>query len=129
MYSNDVKKEVEVVKENFKQWLKISNLSEEEFLSYKTISDFKIVSGISDGYKIVVLGYVVKGSFVKIGEQLAYQKNDLNGFEDLALLLLFIAQKLDSENQKAPKFEQRPDYFFNKVKIFINEADEMKKIV
>lgn len=124
MNSNDMNNEVEVVKKNFKQWLKISSLSEEDFLKYRTIMDFRILNAANNGYKIIVLGYISKGSFVKIGEQLAYQEHDLSGFEDLSLLLLFMAQKLDSENQKAPKFEQRPNYFFNKVKTFIKEQDE-----
>lgn len=129
MNGNDVKKEVESIELKFNQWLNISNLSEKDFLSYRTNADFEILSGMDSGYKIVVIGYMHNGNFVRIGEQFAYPENDLSGFEDLALLLLFMAQKLDSLNAKAPMFEQRPNYFHEKVQTFIANSDEYKKLM
>ena len=128
MNGNEVNKEVRVIEQNFKQWLSISNLTEKDFLSYRTKADFTILKGSDSGYSIIVIGHTINGKFIKIGEQFAYLENDLGAFEDLALLLLFMAQKLDEANNKAPKFEQRPNYFYNKVKCFIEGVEEYKNL-
>lgn len=117
MDGNKVSKEVKKVEENFKQWLVASNLSEKEFLSYGIITDFMISCDKDTGYNVIAIGHSINGAFERIGEQFVYLENDTSTFMDLALLLLFMAQKLDEA-------AQRKEYFYNKVKNFIVNMEE-----
>ena len=117
------------VEENFKTWLDVSGLIEKDFLKFHSVGDFEIQEQTVDGYSVVVLGYYAKNTFIKIGEQIAYQENDLEAFEDMALLLLLMAQKLDNANaEHMPMFLKRKDYFYNKVKKFIKGEKNYKRI-
>lgn len=131
MKKTQVSKEVLLIEKQYKVWLEMSGLSEREFLQYRTIANFTILSGLDENaeYKIVVIGYINKeNEFVQIGEQFAFQVGDTNACYDLALILLYIANKLDSLNSKAPKFEQRENYFYNKIKKFIQTIKECENI-
>lgn len=126
---SDVSKEVKRVEDNFENWLEVSNFTEKDFLEYRTIAGFEVLGGTDGNYTIVALGRNLNGVFQRIGEQFAFLQGDLSAFEDLSLLLLFIAEKLDSANKKSPlPCEQRKDYFYNKVKEFIVSTEEYKKI-
>lgn len=128
MNGTEASREALEIEKKYEQWLEMGGLTDRSFLSYRTVADFTILSGESGDYKIIAIGHAFKGVFTRIGEQLAYKKNDLEGFENLSLLLLFMAQKLDMANEKAPKFEQRPKYFYEKVKAFIKGAEEYKRL-
>lgn len=106
---------------NFSSWLEISRLTEQDFLDNRTVADFEILNGSQDKYQIIVIGYRHAGEFTRIGEQFAYPEGDQAAFQDLAFLLLYMAQKLDDANAHAPAFEQRPNYFYDKVKVFLKE--------
>lgn len=128
MIGNVLNKEVAAVEHNYLKWLEISKLTELDFIKYRIIPNFEILQGNDNNYNIIVIGYYFKGKFNRIGEQFGVLENDLVAFEDLSLLLLLIAQKLDNANTAAPQFEQRPNYFYEKVKVFIERKEEYKQI-
>lgn len=121
---NEVSKECE---KNFKNWLSMSCMSEKDFLLNKDVKDFEILIQYEieyPEYEFVYIGYKDKGVFQQIGERLCYLKSDKQGFEDLALLLIYMAKKLDDENSKAPVFMRREKFFFGRVKEFIISNDK-----
>lgn len=126
--ANEVNQEMGKIEINFKQWLEMSNLEYKDFLKYRYVADFQILSGNSQGYTIIVIGSVSNGQFARIGEQFAYREGDMDAFQDLSLLLLYIAERLDKANKAAPAFEQRGTYFYDKIKKFIMSTDDYKKM-
>lgn len=119
--------ETKQIESNYQKWLEMSGMSEPEFFKFRTVGNFKILDGTDEqnDYKIIVLGYMNKNDdFVKIGEQFAYKKGDVNGYLDLSLVLLYIASRLDIANNKAPAFEQRKNYFSEITKAFLKTLDE-----
>lgn len=111
--------EVKKIENNYREWLKVSNLTETELLKNRTVPEFRIASGEVDGYVLVLLGYMGEENFVAIGEQFVVEVGDEEARMDLSLLLLYIANKLDEANSKAMKLEQRPLYFTNITKEFV----------
>lgn len=117
-----VSREIKEIESNYNTWLAMSNLTEKEFLKNRTISNFKILGGADGKYTIIVIGKVCKDEkFVKIGEQMAFETDNKEARMNCCLLLMYIANKLDEMNNKAPKFEQRGLYFTEITKKFIKE--------
>lgn len=110
------------IESNYHTWLTMSNLTEKEFLQNRTISTFKISCGADSKYTIMMIGKVCKGEkFVKIGEQMAFETDNKEAKMNCCLLLLYLANKLDEANSKAPAFEQRGAYFTELTQKFIKE--------
>ncbi len=126
--ANEVNREMGKVEDNFKQWLKISNMEYKVFLQYRYVADFQILSETNQEYTIIVIGSVSNGQFTRIGEQFAYREGDIDAFQELSLLLLYIAERLDEANKAAPVFEQRGTYFHDKIKEFIKSTKDYKKM-
>lgn len=121
MYENEVKE----TKNNYKKWLEMSHMKEEDLLQFKTANNFTILTGEDKGYSIIIIGNVHNGKFEKIGEQFVYKTGDTETFLDVSILLFYIAQRLDEANEKLPKFQQRERYFYLKVKEFVNDEKKM----
>ena len=117
--ADEVNREMKRIEENFYKWLQMGGLDYKEFLKCRNMSDFQIISGHDNGYNIVAIGSMTNGQFMQLGEQFAYRSGDVNAFQDLALLLLYIAERLDSANKADSHFHQQSDYFFNQMKVFI----------
>ncbi len=120
MYSNESKK----IESIFSSWLRSSNLSMIGFLNYRTVSDFIIKVSENFKYRMLNIGYVHNDIFYSIGEPLLYELNNTDGYMDCSLLLLHMAQLLDSANSKAPLFERRKDYFYNYINSIIKQLPE-----
>lgn len=123
IFTNKEMNEQSVIIENmFKMWLESSGMSEEEFISLRTVPEYKIEMHNENGYCVARIGYIQDGnSFVQVGENFVFEQNCENGYMDLFLLLVLMSNKLDNANASAPKFENRPDYFLNITKDFINK--------
>ena len=125
---NAVSRECEA---NFKNWLSMSEISEQEFLLNKNIGNFEILIQYDNEfaeYEFVSIGEKKNGVFRQIGERFVYEKSNMQQFEDLALLLIYIAKRLDNENSKAPLFMKRENFFFDKVKEFISNHNNFKGV-
>lgn len=112
------------VESYFNAWLQMSNLTEIDFLSYRTKSNYEIRKKIENGYCVIDIGFIHNEIFKRIGEPFVFERNDISSFEDVSLLLLYIASKLDKANSIAPLFEKRTNYFFDKTKEFITSTNE-----
>lgn len=114
---------------NYNKWLEVSNMTEGEMLEFSNLGEFEVISGCDQGFTIIVMGIISKGEFKKIGEQFQYATGDLSGFQDAALLMLYIAGKFDKKNEKVPAFQKRNStYFSDKVKTFIKNSSEFSKM-
>lgn len=117
MYEREVK-EVEM---NYKKWLDFSNLDVKDLLKYR-VGEFKINSKVENGFGVIELGYIDKENFIKIGESILYEINNKEMKYDVALLILYIAERLDDMNKKAPAFLNRGErYFYKKAKSIIDK--------
>lgn len=114
-----ISQEIEQIEKHYKTWLEMSNLTEKEFVSYRNISRYQILSGVDGNYTIIVIGRMNNHGFEKIGEQIAFETNNKEAMTNCCLLLLYLANKLDESNMVAPKFEQRGLYFTQITKDFI----------
>lgn len=118
--------EVKEIEQIFYSWLRQSNLTETDFLKFRTVSDFNIREiKRNDDFCEIKIGYGFE-KFNQIGVELLIRKNDVENFMTLALMLLYIGNKLDNANFKAPVFEQRKNYFTYIIKSFIKENDKFK---
>lgn len=125
--ADEVNREVKRIEENFYNWLQMSGLDYEEFLKSRTMLNFQIKSSHDDGYNIVTIGNMSNGQFMQLGERFVYSSGDKGAFQDMALLLLYIAERLDSENKADSHIHQKRDYFFNQIKFFIQSAEDYTK--
>ena len=114
--SEQVKKELEEIITNFEKWLELSNLTFEEFIQYKNVENFQILKFEKDSY-VIVRFIFNETSF--IGEQMAYEKENMYGKYDMILLILYIAARLDEANAG-----QRKNYFWNIAKQFCNKLEK-----
>lgn len=114
-----ISQEIEQIEKHYKTWLEMSNLTDKEFVSYRNISRYHILSGVDGNYTIIVIGRMNNHGFEKIGEQIAFETNNKEAMTNCCLLLLYLANKLDESNMVAPKFEQRGLYFTQITKDFI----------
>lgn len=125
--ADEVNRETIRIEENFGKWLQMSRLDYEEFLECRTMTNFQLISSyIDDGYNIIAVGSMTHGQFMQLGERFVYRSGDVNAFQDLALLLLYMAERLDSANKEAHS-QQEKGYFFNRVKAFIQSAEDYRK--
>lgn len=108
--------EVKEVKMNFNRWLNNSRISESDLIKYRA-GEFKIDFFNEGQYGVINLKYIADLKEEKVGESLFYKIDDKVNKVDIALLLLYIAERLDESNRNAPAFQKREDrYFYNKVK-------------
>jgi len=121
MDGKKVNEEVKKVEENYKQWLLVSNISEDDFLNCAKTKDFTFISEKDTKYNVISVGYNSNGKFNRIGEQLVYLEKDVSGFMDLSLLLLFMAQKLD---KIAVEFGERRESYYDRARQFIVGLEE-----
>lgn len=119
MYENEIKE----IKNYMEQWLKVSNITMDKLLSYRTVSNFRVVYEVSEDnvYGIIKLGYIMENSFIQIGESIIYYIENEESKINSILLLFYIARRLDELNEKAPEFERRDNYFYNIVKEFCSK--------
>lgn len=111
--SEQLNKELEEIVENFEMWLKLSHLSMEEFLAYSDVDEFEIYKKEQGDYIVISLGYKEKqGQLSAIGETIAYPANDPDAAMSCAILIMYIAARLDEKN------EVRQNYFWNIAKKF-----------
>ena len=121
-----ISQEVKEVERKFFDWLKWSRITEEEFLKLRTVSGFAIKeTERDDNFCDVKIGYG-SNEFKQIGLEFVVEKNEVEDFMTLALMLLYMSNKLDNANEVAPVFEQRKGYFTKIVKSFIKENDKFK---
>lgn len=110
MYENEV---IEVEK-NYKRWLDHSEIDVKDLLKYRT-GEFKINSRMDNAYGIIEIGYIDKDNFKKIGEPILYEIDNSEMKYDVALLILYICERLDSVNNNAPEFLKREERYFYKI--------------
>lgn len=126
-------KEINEVKENYKKWLlsgwednanaektDIFEDLKKNLLEYRC-GEFEININNEAGHNLIDLGYRNNANYEKVGQTIIYRKNSYEKY-DVALLLLYIAERLDEADRNASAFQQRGNrYFFRKTKEFINE--------
>lgn len=111
--SEQLNKELENIVKNFEAWLKLSNISLEEFFAYSDVDGFKIYNNRQGEYVVISLTYInEKGDRSAIGETIAYPADDSEAAMSCAILIMYIAARLDE------KSETRHNYFWNIAKQF-----------
>lgn len=117
-----VEKEVNEIECKYNDWLKESKLTEDDLLKFRIVPEFTIKEVKNNGsYDKFLIGYG-NDEFKQIGLEFIVKKDDMESFMSLALLLLYIGNKLDNANLSAPIFEQRKGYFTNIIKLFIKNS-------
>lgn len=114
-----IAQEIVQIENSYKTWLEMSNLTEKEFIAFRNIARYQIMAGVDGKYTVIVIGKMNGDKFEKIGEQIAFETDNKEALTNCCLFLLFLANKLDESNAKAPKFEQRGLYFTQITKDFI----------
>lgn len=122
-------KEVKEVAENFLAWLKISKLDERTFIHYRTVKHFKLVWRYDQTkkYRVAAMIYNDNNMILRIGEPISYSVGNEEGFLDVSLLLLYIANIWDKENDKLFNSKERKNYFYDVVSKAISEEDYVLK--
>lgn len=117
-------KEVKEVELNFIKWLEQSNINENDFNKKNILKngEFEIRDSKDGEYNKIILGYMKDSFFMQIGEPILYKISDKQAEYDVALLLLYIAEKFEKSYRNGELFQKvNSRYFYNKVKSFIGE--------
>ncbi len=121
-------KDISIEMENiYFEWLKFSNLTEEQFLQNAEIRTFGIKKIMEGEIETVVIGSEYSNGFSIIGQPLiSSSKEENENFElNVTLLLFVMATRLDNAYVNNAKYPERIkmgcDYYYNQVKSFVNE--------
>ncbi len=125
--AGEVSREVRAIESNFYNWLKMSHLTYCEFLEQRHMVDFKVLHEKDRHYNVITIGSMQNGRFTRIGEPFIYEEGDVNAFGDLALLLLYIAERLDEANKRNADFKKK-EYFYGIVKPSLQSMEDYKKM-
>lgn len=116
-----------IIEKLFNSWLISSNITEDEFLKYRTVKNYEIKMEIESGYCCTRIGYNnVQNGFNQIGESIIFDKTCEDDYMDMCLILICLATKLDNANAVAPVFENRPNYFLSVTQKFIKNNQIME---
>lgn len=120
--SEKVTQELNSIVANFEQWLSISGLTMESFISnYSRAENFSILKKQADAYTVICMVHETAEGYVNIGETLAYPTADESARYDMILLLMYIACRLDEHDTS-----DRKSYFFDIARKFCKTLSEDK---
>lgn len=106
---------LEEIQHIYDEWLEASNMAEEELLEYRIVNKFKVEKTTVNGNVVVGMTYEDKNQLRQtIGEPIILAKGSAEEMLDAIYVLLFIAKKLDSENEIAPINGSHMGGYFNK---------------
>ena len=116
-----IRKEIlHVINECYESWLRLSNMNEEELLTYRLGEKFsvQVEKDIFYRFKMVC---VLNGKMTNIGETIVVPQNE-ETLMDAIYLMLFISKKLDDANKKDSAYgSYEGAYFSYKVREFAKE--------
>lgn len=121
----DLKLLQELYQDTYDAWLDFCGMTEDELFEYRVVDNFKVEKEEVNGRIVVGMTYVDdKKNKQTIGEPFII--SDEETMMDVIFLLLFIAKKLDSENETAPINKSHSNsYFMDRVRKFA-KSDGLK---
>jgi len=117
---NEMKQVLEEIKGYYLSWLTASNMTEEEFLNFRTCKHFRILlQDRVDGFAVQLI-YGMEQIPIGLPFFVGFQNNVLEKeqyFENTPLILMYLAGQLDKMNAENPiSGSYSPNFFKDRVK-------------